>query len=99
MPSRNLAPRPQLNLFVGEQVRSHRMRLGLSQEELGEKAGLHRVAIGYLERAVATPSILTVSVVAEALGLTVSELLDGYHSDLDKVVAPSWTRRQVAQSS
>lgn len=99
MPARNLAPRPQLNLFIGEQVRAHRTRLGLTQDQLGQKSGLHRVAIGYLERGATTPSVLTLSVVAEALEIPVSELLDGYELDRTQV-EPSWTsRRRVAQAT
>jgi len=94
MPARNLTPRPDLNLYVGEQVRAHRTRLGLTQDELGQKCGLHRVAIGYLERGTTTPSILTLSVVAEALEIPVASLLDGYQPGDSNVVA-SWTKRQV----
>ena len=39
-----------LQLAFGERVRRERERLGVSQEKLGELAGLHRTYIGHIER-------------------------------------------------
>ncbi len=94
MPARKLTPDPQLNLFIGENVRSRRTALGLTQEELGERLGLHRTAIGAIERGRTSPTITTLRLIAEALGMRLTDLFDGY-DQLDKDVSPSWTKRVV----
>jgi transcriptional regulator with XRE-family HTH domain len=54
-----------------------RKRAGLSQEDLGERAGLHRTAIGLLERGARVPRIDTLLKLAAALDIDSTELLDG----------------------
>lgn len=62
---------------VGELVRQHRLEQELSQEELGHQADLHRTYVSSVERGVRNPTITVLHRIAAALGLTVSELLDG----------------------
>ena len=50
---------------------------GLSQEEVGIRADLHRTEISQLERGLRCPRIDTVVKLAAVLGVTVEELLDG----------------------
>ena len=38
-------------LHFGQSVQQHRKALGLSQEQLADKAGVHRTYIGMIERA------------------------------------------------
>ncbi len=54
-----------------------RKQAGLSQEQLGIKADLHRTAIGLLERGARVPRIDTLLKLAVALEIEVSVLLDG----------------------
>jgi transcriptional regulator with XRE-family HTH domain len=61
----------------GNKVRKERARVGISQESLGEKAGLHRTYIGMIERAEKNITLLNIAKIAEALGVTVSSLLEG----------------------
>lgn len=58
-------------------LRAARLKVGLSQEELGDAAGLHRTAIGFLERAERDPQLKTIVRLADALGVTASELMVG----------------------
>lgn len=58
-------------------LRNARLRAGLSQEDLGDAAELHRTAIGFLERAERDPRLKTIVRLARALGVSASELLDG----------------------
>jgi len=60
----------------GNKIRQERGRLGLSQETLGEKAGLHRTYIGMIERAEKNITLLNIAKLADALGVTVSSLLE-----------------------
>lgn len=65
--------KPTLEKF-GEKVRQERLRLGLSQEALAAKAGVHRTYIGMIERAEKNITLENISKVAKALGLSISEL-------------------------
>jgi transcriptional regulator with XRE-family HTH domain len=59
-------------------LRGHRERLGISQETLGRRCGLHRTEISLLERCERSPRLETIVVLARALGLdSPGELLDG----------------------
>ena len=63
-------------LSFGQAVRRRRTALGLSQEELADRSGLHRTYISQLERAVKSPSIQKVEQLATALKVAAGELLD-----------------------
>jgi len=54
-----------------------RERAGLSQEELGFRASLHRTEVGMLERGHRVPRIDTLVKLAGALGVPPDNLLDG----------------------
>jgi len=58
-------------------VRSVRLARGLSQEALGDIAGLHMTEISRLERAVREPRLSTIVKLAQALGVSPASLLDG----------------------
>lgn len=59
---------------LGERVRDRRVALRLSQEDLGERAGLHRTYIGHIERGEVNPSLLNICKVAGALEVDVADL-------------------------
>jgi transcriptional regulator with XRE-family HTH domain len=61
----------------GENLRRCRERAGVSQEELGIRASLHRTQIGVLERGSRLPRIDTLVKLAGALSVSPSDLLDG----------------------
>lgn len=61
----------------GQNLARQRKRAGLSQEALGERAGLHRTEIGLLERGARVPRIDTLIKLATALCVGPDELLDG----------------------
>jgi transcriptional regulator with XRE-family HTH domain len=61
----------------GANLHSCRDRAGISQEELGFRADLHRTEIGMLERGIRLPRIDTLLKLAGALGVEPGELLDG----------------------
>lgn len=51
-------------------LRGHRERLNLSQEELADICDLHRTEISLLERCKRSPRLETIVVLARALGLS-----------------------------
>lgn len=62
----------------GQNVRRVRNRVGISQEELGFRSGLHRTEIGLLERGVRVPRIDTLLKLASGLGVRIEcPLFDG----------------------
>ena len=61
--------------ILGESIRSHRKRGGMSQERLAEKADLHHNYVGALERGEKVASIDSLVKIAKALGVRPSDLL------------------------
>lgn len=61
----------------GARVRQQRLRRGLSQEALANKAGVHRTYIGMIERAEKNITLVNIQKIARALGLSIEELMRG----------------------
>ncbi|MFZ3065462.1 MAG: helix-turn-helix transcriptional regulator [Nitrospirota bacterium] len=59
----------------GLNLKNLREQKGWSQEKLAEKSGLHRTYISGLERGIRNPTIDILQEVANALGVTPSDLL------------------------
>jgi len=59
----------------GLNVRNKRTELGISQEELGRKAKLHRTYIGMIERAEKNITLENVEKIAKSLGVSPVDLL------------------------
>jgi transcriptional regulator with XRE-family HTH domain len=59
----------------GARVREKRISLGLSQEELADRAGVHRTYIGMVERAEKNITLKNIEKIANALQVPVSELM------------------------
>lgn len=75
-------PNNSFLLSFGEQVRSYRKLLQISQEELSERSGLDRTYISGLERGVRNPTILIVERIGLALGVSPHKLLIPVNSDV-----------------
>lgn len=63
--------------LFGKRVRELREKIGLSQEALAEKAGLHRTYISSIELGERNVSLANILKLSRALGCTGSELIDG----------------------
>lgn len=61
----------------GRRVQATRRSLGLSQEALAARAGLHRTYIGSVERGERNVSLDNIYAIAQALGLEAADLLRG----------------------
>lgn len=59
----------------GQAVRAERERQGVSQEALGDYAGLDRTYVSGLERATRNPTLATMEKLATALGVPLSKLV------------------------
>jgi transcriptional regulator with XRE-family HTH domain len=72
---------------VGRAVKAARKGFGWTQEELGDRCGLHPSYIGQIERGVKKTSLATLHVLSRALKVRVSCLL-GEKSDGGQQVSP-----------
>ncbi|HWY17178.1 MAG TPA: helix-turn-helix transcriptional regulator [Solirubrobacteraceae bacterium] len=73
-----MKPQESVRQQFAENLRAHRERLNLSQEELADICDLHRTEISLLERCKRSPRLETIVVLARALGLSsAGELLTG----------------------
>ena len=73
-----MRPQESVRQQFAENLRAHRERLNLSQEELADICDLHRTEISLLERCKRSPRLETIVVLARALGLSsAGELLTG----------------------
>ncbi len=61
--------------MMGEELRQARERAGLTQEELSFRAGLSRPYISQLERNLKSPTVETLFLICEALGVSASEVI------------------------
>ena len=59
---------------VGGNARRLREKQGISQEELADRAGLHRTYISGVERGVRNPTVVVLQKIADALGVELSTL-------------------------
>lgn len=80
-------PSNTLLLTIADNLKKFRASNNLSQEDFAGMSGLHRTYIGGIERCEKNMSLSTLEVLAETLGITVSELLtprDFYNDDFSK---------------
>lgn len=61
-------------VHFGKRVRTLRERIGLSQEQLAEQAGIHRTYVGGVERGERNIGLKNVFRIAKALEITVADL-------------------------
>jgi transcriptional regulator with XRE-family HTH domain len=69
--------RSKISKTLGETIRAERIKAGLSQEQLAEKANLARNYIGNIERAEYKVTVEALARIAKALGIKVRDLVDG----------------------
>jgi transcriptional regulator with XRE-family HTH domain len=65
---------PDLAQLIGENIKSVRRRVGMTQEELSFRAGLHRTEVSQLEQGLRMPRADTVIKVAGGLNVEIGEL-------------------------
>ena len=94
--------------LLGIRVKEIRTQLGLSQEELAFRCGMHASHIGFLERGQRNPSLDTLERISLGLGVPLTALFDYdnepstavYDETTNKIISyviglsPSETRRQ-----
>jgi transcriptional regulator with XRE-family HTH domain len=64
-----------LNVF-GNNVRKYRLQLKISQEELANRANLHRTYIGMIERAEKNITLVNIEKISIALNVNIKDLIN-----------------------
>ena len=60
----------------GLRIQQERKKLGMSQEELAFRAGMHRTYIGMIERAERNITLSNIKKLADALQLNIKDLVE-----------------------
>ncbi len=61
---------------IGENIKKHRTKLGLSQEDFAQKSGVKYTTLTKIESGVIkTPSVVLVARIAKALSISIEELI------------------------
>ncbi len=68
------APKTPEAIF-GRQITSLRQRLGISQEELGFRIGVHRTYVSQIERGIKSPTLGVILKLARALEFSAGKLM------------------------
>ncbi len=66
----------RLATVLGRNVRTARLRLGLTQDGLAEVSGLHRNYVGGVERGERNPTLTVLERLAAALGVAPASLIE-----------------------
>jgi len=66
----------EILIKFGQKVREERARLGLSQEELAGRAGVHRTYIGMIERAEKNITLESIEKIAKALKINIADFFN-----------------------
>ncbi len=76
------------NVALGRVIARLREVAGMSQEELAERAGIHRTYISQLERGIKSPTLNIVVKVSVSLGVRASELIRLMEKEADELPRP-----------
>ncbi|WP_195498898.1 helix-turn-helix domain-containing protein [Alistipes timonensis] len=71
-----MTSKPDILKVFGNRIRQLRLEMRLSQEELAEKAGVHRTYIGMIERAEKNITLCNIEKIASALNIRLTDLFD-----------------------
>jgi transcriptional regulator with XRE-family HTH domain len=73
-----VTPKSPRHAALGRAIRELRLGIGVSQEGLADRSGLHRTYVGGIERGERNVSFGNLLKLADALGVRASELLGRY---------------------
>lgn len=68
----------EILLRFGKKVRDERTKLGISQEELAARAGMHRTYIGMIERAEKNITLENIEKLCKALNLGIGDFFKDF---------------------
>ncbi len=68
-------------MTIGEWIHSYRTEHELSMADFAKRTGLSKASIGFLEKGSSNPTTKTLTKIANAVGISVQELLERIDSD------------------
>lgn len=71
-------------ISIGSRIREARKAAGLTQKQLAEKCGMFDSALRRIESGKHIPNLVTLEMIAEFLGVTVSQLISEEPQEQDK---------------
>ena len=71
-----------INEALGQTISRFRETLGLSQEDLADRAGIHRTYVSQLERGLKSPTLAVLLKIARALDTKLSLLVQVFEDEL-----------------
>lgn len=80
---------------IGNQIREHRRRLGLSQDELARRLYVSRVTVSHWETSKTLPDVQSMLLLANLFGTTIDELVRGDVDEMRKMVERDERRTKV----
>lgn len=82
----------------GAFISTKRKALGMTQKELAEKLFLSDKAVSKWERGLSLPDVSVLMPLAQALGVTVTELLEGEEIKTEETISPERTEQVVQKA-
>lgn len=64
----------KLPKVLGKKIQKQRKEIGYTQEELGDKVGISRAYMGYIEQGRYGPSLEVLEKIAKAIGIPLKQL-------------------------
>lgn len=61
---------------IAKNIRALRRQKGWSQEELADRAGLHRTYVSGVERGIRNPTVTSLKCIADALDVSIGAITD-----------------------
>ena len=88
----------EIGKAFGERVREMRAKRGLTQQQLGEAAGVNYKYLGSIERGTENPTLAVIAKLAGALKVRPAELLDLGHVETDPRVLRDCIATELADA-
>lgn len=80
---------------IGNQIREHRQRLGLSQDELAQRLYVSRVTISHWETGRTLPDVQSMLLLANLFGTTIDEMVRGDVDEMREMVEKNEQQRKA----
>lgn len=86
-------------MTIGEKIKALRQKKGLTQKQLGDLCGMADSAIRRYENGRANPKLQTLRKIAEALNVTLSELVVDWTTFTDEELKKDWSSAKLEHIS
>ncbi|MBZ8181497.1 MAG: helix-turn-helix transcriptional regulator [Oscillatoria sp. PMC 1051.18] len=74
-----------INQALGKVLAKYRTTLKISQEELADRAGIHRTYVSQIERGLKSPTLSVLFDISKALDLPASRMIDEIEKEINEL--------------